>query len=173
MVACLKPQKNPVDFVRLAAIVSRARPDTHFLLAGDGALRPQVEEAAGIHELSGRFHLLGWRRDVERIIPALDVLVLTSLWEGLPQAMAAGRPVVAYGVDGAAEAVEDGVSGFLVDPGDYRAAARKVTGLLEDPAAAETMGRKGRERVATFDADLMVRQQEDLYRRLLSERVGR
>ena len=177
MVACFKRQKNPVDFVRLARAVLSERDDVEFVLAGDGELRPQVEGAVRNFGLEGKVHLLGWRRDIAEIIPALDILVLTSLWEGLPrvfpQAMAAGRPVVAYGVDGAAEAVKNGVSGFLVDPGDYRTAARKVVTLLGDPAAADRMGREGRERAAPFDADLMVRQQEDLYRRLLSERIAR
>jgi len=177
MVACLKPQKNPVDFARLAALVAPEVPEAHFVLAGDGALRPQVEEAVRTLGLTERFHLLGWRRDVEEIIPSLDVLVLTSLWEGLPrvfpQAMAAGRPVVAYRVDGAPEAVVDGVNGYLVDPGDFRRAASRVIGLLRDRAAAEAMGRAGRMEVSEFDADLMVRKQEDLYERLwAARRVG-
>lgn len=174
MVACFKPQKNPVDFVRLAALVVLEVPDAHFVIAGDGVLRPQVEEAVRTLGLTERFHLLGWRRDVEEIIPSLDVLVLTSLWEGLPrvfpQAMAAGRPVVAYRVDGAPEAVVDGVSGYLVDPGDFRRAASRVVGLLRDSATAAAMGEAGRKEVAEFDAALMVRQQEDLYERLWDAR---
>jgi len=174
MVACLKPQKNPVDFVRAAALVATKVPGAQFLLAGDGVLRPVVEEEARRSGLGGRFRLLGWRRDVPQVIPCLDVLVLTSLWEGLPrvipQAMAAGRPVVAYRVDGAPEAVTEGVTGHLVDPGDHAAAATRVVSLLADPALARRMGAAGRERVAEFDADLMVRQQEALYERLCRER---
>jgi glycosyltransferase involved in cell wall biosynthesis len=123
--------------------------------------------------MGGRLRLLGWRRDVDAIIPCLDVLVLTSLWEGLPrvipQAMAAGRPVVAYRVDGAPEAVTEGVTGHLVEPGDFAGAAARIAGLLRDPERARRMGAAGRERVAEFDADLMVRRQEELYRRLWGE----
>jgi len=110
---------------------------------------------------------------VDAIIPCLDVLVLTSLWEGLPrvfpQAMAAGRPVVAYRVDSAPEAVKDGCTGYLVTPGDYTAAAARIATLLADPALARRMGAAGRERVGEFDADLMVRTQEELYSRLWRE----
>ena len=124
-----------------------------------------------------RVRLLGWRRDIADIIGALDVLVLTSLWEGLPrvfpQAMAAGRPIVAYRVDGAPEAVADGVNGFLVDPGDWRGAAEKVLRVLGDDDAAAAMGKAGSSRVAEFDADLMVRQQEELYTRLAPAGEGR
>ncbi len=172
MVACLKPQKNPVDFVRLAAIVAAQVPGTEFIIAGDGVLRPKVEAAMEAHGLRGRLHLLGWRDDIPRIMAALDVLVLTSLWEGLPrvfpQAMAAGRPVVAYGVDGGPEAVVEGVNGHLVPPGDYRLAAARVVDLLRHPDRAAAFGRAGAERVGEFDADLMVRQQEELYGRLLA-----
>jgi glycosyltransferase involved in cell wall biosynthesis len=174
MVACLKPQKNPLDFVRAAALVAASVPEAQFLVAGDGALRQAVEEEVRRFGLEGRFRLLGWRRDVPRIIPCLDVLVLTSLWEGLPrvipQAMAAGRPVVAYRVDGAPEAVSEGITGYLVDPGDPAAAAARIVALLADPALARRLGAAGRERVGAFDADLMVRQQEALYERLCQER---
>jgi len=170
MVACFKPQKNPVDFVRLAAEVLEKAPGTRFVLAGDGVLRPSVEEEIERRGLAGKVQLLGWRRDIADIIASLDVLVLTSLWEGLPrvfpQAMAAGRPIVAYRVDGAPEAVADGVNGYLVEPGDYRAAAERVVGILGDDASAAALGAEGASRVEEFDADLMVRRQEDLYRRL-------
>jgi glycosyltransferase involved in cell wall biosynthesis len=173
MVACLKPQKNPVDFVRAAALVAASVPEAQFLLAGDGVLRPAVEEQVRRSGLEGRLRLLGWRRDVDALIPCLDVLVLTSLWEGLPrvipQAMAAGRPVVAYRVDGAPEAVEDGVTGYLVAPGDYRGAAARLVALLRDQALARQLGAAGRDRVGEFDADLMVRSQEQLYDRLMGE----
>ena len=176
MVACLKPQKNPVDFVRVAGVVAGAVPTAQFLLAGDGVLRPAVEAEARRLGLGGRFRLLGWRRDVPRILPCLDVLVLTSLWEGLPrvfpQAMAAGRPIVAYRVDGAPEAVAEGVNGCLVDPGDVAGAAARIVELLKDPARAQRMGAAGRERVAEFDADLMVRRQEELYERLVGTGTG-
>ncbi len=172
MVACFKPQKNPLDFIRMAARVAESVPAAQFLLAGDGVLRPAVEEEVRRSGLGERFRLLGWRRDVDVIIPCLDVLVLTSLWEGLPrvfpQAMAAARPVVAYRVDSAPEAVTDGVTGHLVAPGDYAGAAARVANLLVDPALARRMGAAGRERVGEFDADLMVRSLEELYCRLWS-----
>jgi len=173
MVACLKPQKNPVDFVRVAEIVAARVPEAQFLLVGDGVLRPAVEEQLRRSGLEGRFIMAGWRRDVETIIPCLDVLALTSLWEGLPrvfpQAMAAGRPVVAYRVASAPEAVADGLTGYLVAPGDVAGAAARIVTLLADPPLARRMGAAGRDRVGEFDADLMVLAQETLYERLLRE----
>jgi glycosyltransferase involved in cell wall biosynthesis len=172
MVACLKPQKAPLDFVEVARRVASQEPRARFLLAGDGVLRGRVEEAASSCGLEGRFQLLGWRRDIPRILHASDVLVLTSRWEGLPrvlpQAMAAGLPVVATSVDGSPEAVEDGVNGFLVLPGQVEAMASRVLALLRDPDLRRRMGEEGRARVGEFDIGRMVVQQEELYAKLAS-----
>lgn len=176
MVACLKPQKAPLDFVDVAARVARERPDARFFLAGDGELRPQVEAAVAAAGLQPRFALLGWRRDVPALLGALDVLVLTSRWEGLPrvcpQAMAAGRPVVATAVDGTPEAVVDGRNGFLVPPGDTAGAARAVLRLLADPALRAAQGAAGRAAAGEFSEERMVADQERLYTALLAERGG-
>ncbi len=176
MVACFKSQKAPADFVRMAARVAPMMPTARFLAAGDGELRGEMERAVAAAGLGDRILLLGWRRDIPDLMRAADVLVLTSRWEGLPrvvpQAMAAGKPVVATAVDGTPEVVIEGVTGHLVAPGDTAAMADRVAALLRDPARAREMGREGRQRVAEFDAGLMVRRQEELYRRLLAGRGG-
>ncbi|MDQ7008119.1 MAG: glycosyltransferase family 4 protein [Acidobacteriota bacterium] len=167
MIACLKPQKAPLDYVLVAERVRREVPGAHFLLAGDGELRAAVEAEVGSRGLEGRFHLLGWRRDPEQVLAAIDVLVLTSRHEGLPrvipEAMAAGRPVVVTAVDGSPEAVEEGETGFLAEAGDVERLARGVTALLADPRRARAMGRRARRRVEAWDIDTMVRRQESLY----------
>jgi len=174
MVACLKLQKAPLDFVRVAREVSLHRPDAHFILAGDGELMDDLSWEIGRFKLGNVFHPLGWREDVPRLMKACDVVVLTSLWEGLPrvipQAKAAGRPVVATAVDGSAEAIVDGVDGYLCSPGDIGALAGRLLKLLNDPAVAQRMGLAASGSVDEFDRDVMIRKQEDLYIRLLNER---
>ena len=176
MVACLKQQKCPLDFVRVAAEAIKHAPEAQFAIAGDGELRPELEAAIRDAGLANRFKLLGWRRDVPELLWCADALVLTSLWEGLPrvypQAMAAGLPVVGTCVDGAAEAVCDGETGWLFAPHDVAGMATRLGELLNDPARAREMGAAGRARVAEFDIDLMVRQQEELYEQALA-RAGR
>jgi len=175
MVACLKPQKAPLDFVELARLVCEQMPEARFFVAGDGELRGEVEAKLAALGLEDKVQLLGWRRDVPGLLGALDVAVLTSLWEGLPrvcpQAMAAGRPMVATAVDGTPEAIVDGESGFLVDPGDMAAAAERVLQLLRDGELREQLGRAGRAGSVPFGQVEMVAQQEALYDRLLSERI--
>ncbi len=171
MVACLKPQKAPVDFVEMAARVLAGCPAAHFVIAGDGEMRSAVERRAGELGIAKHLHLLGWRRDIPEIMAALDVAVLTSLWEGLPrvvpEAIAAARPVVATAVDGTAEILRDGDNAFVAAPGDRAALAERVLRLLGDPALGVEMVARATPLLDEFDIDAMVRAQADLYRRLL------
>jgi len=172
MIACLKPQKAPGDFVDVARRVLASDARATFVLAGDGALRSEVEaRIAAIPNGPERIRLLGWRRDTDRVVADLDVLLLTSRWEGLPrvlpEAMAAGLPVVATAVNGSPEAVVEGETGHLATAGDTTLMAERVLGLLRDPARRARMGDAGRRRAAEWDIDAMVRAQEDLYDDLL------
>lgn len=173
MVACLKPQKAPLDFVEAAGRVAAARPDVSFVMVGDGPLREAIESRGRALGLGGRLHLAGWRRDVPDWLAALDVAVLTSLWEGLPrvvpEAISAGRPIVATAVDGTAEILRDGDNALLAPPGDPDAIARQVLRILDDPALSQRLVAAARPLLAGFDIDEMVRAQERLYARLLDD----
>jgi glycosyltransferase involved in cell wall biosynthesis len=126
--------------------------------------------------LAHRLVLTGLRRDVPELMAAFDLFVLSSLWEGLPrvlpQAMASGLPIVATATDGSAEAIIEGVNGFLVPPGDPAALAQRVITLLNDPIQARRMGAAGQARVAEFDVYRMVEQIAQLYRELLKDDEG-
>ncbi|MCZ6746774.1 MAG: glycosyltransferase family 4 protein [Acidobacteria bacterium] len=176
MVACLKPQKDPLAFVEMAARVLEQVPEAWFLLVGDGKLRAQVMAARRRLGLGERLHLAGWRRDIPAVMDALDVLVLTSLHEGLPrvvpEAMARGRAVVATAVDGTPEAITEGETGCLVAPGDIDGMARRVTWLLQDPLRGKRLGEAASKQVGEFDIDDMVRRQEQLYDGLMARRKG-
>lgn len=171
MVACLKPQKAPLDFVDVAARVAALRPETRFVMAGDGELRARVEERAAVAGLGDRLRLLGWRRDIPRLMAALDVMVLTSLWEGLPrvlpEAIACGVPIVATGVDGSADILRDQETGIVCRPRDVDGLAAGVGRLLGDRALAARLTEAARACLSEFDIDAMVREQEALYLHLL------
>ncbi len=177
MVAPMKPQKAPLDFVRLAAQMRLLNPDAQFVYVGGGELRGAMEDAIQRQGLASTIRLLGWRRDPHEIMRCLDVFVLTSRWEGLPrvylEALACGVPVVGTRVDGAAEVVQDGVNGYLVDPGDVGGMAERVAGLLADRPLAAAMGRNGQHLPDEFDIHEMVRRQEQEYEQLLAEAASR
>jgi glycosyltransferase involved in cell wall biosynthesis len=173
MVACLKPQKSPVDFVDVAAKVLKEQPNVHFVMAGDGELRAAVEARSRELRIEQNLTLLGWQKekDMPEIYRNLDIVVLTSLWEGLPcvfsEAMAAELPIVATNVDGAREAIVDGESGFLHQPHDIEGMARSVLRLTSDAGLRLEMGRRGRARVMEFDIGTSVANLETAYRECL------
>ncbi len=168
MVACFKPQKGPLDFVEVAGMVSVDFSEVQFLLVGDGVLRRRIEERIKRLGLEDKVALAGWRRDIPEIMATIDILVLTSLWEGLPrvilEAMGSAKPVVATDVGGNREVVIDGETGFLVPADDPSVMAQGVLSLLRDPARAATMGKDGRERLSQeFDIKFMVEKLAELY----------
>lgn len=173
MIACFKPQKSPLDFVKVAKIISDEIPDACFLIVGDGVIRSKIENLIEKISMEDKIILLGWRRDIPEILSCIDILVLTSLWEGLPrvfpQAMASGIPVVATEVDGAPEAIKNGVTGFLLQPRDIKGMAERIIYLIRNPDRAREMGEEGRKLVGEFDIWKMVEQQEELYTSLLNQ----
>ncbi len=163
-----KPQKAPLDFVRVAAAVAVERPDAWFVMVGDGPLRPAAEELARSLGVADRVVFCGWWDDVPALLDATTVAVLTSVHEGLPcsvvEALAAGVPVVATAVDGTVEVVRSGDNGYLAPVGDIAALADAVCRVIGDPAERARLAASAREGLGEFDRDVMVRQQEELYR---------
>ena len=167
-----KPQKAPLDFVRVAAAVHEAHPDAWFVMVGDGPLREPAERLAGELGIAERMVFSGWWNDIPGLLAATTVSVLTSRHEGLPcsvvESLAAGVPVVATAVDGTVEVVRSGDNGLLAPAGDITELARSIGRLLENPDLRRRMAAAAREGLGEFDRDLMVRQQEDLYRCMCS-----
>jgi glycosyltransferase involved in cell wall biosynthesis len=163
-------QKAPLDFVRMAASVSAARPGTRFVWIGDGELRSAAEAEAA--RLGVDVLFVGFRTDAARLAAAFDVYVVSSLYEGLgrslSEALASGRPVAATAVNGVVDLISPGATGLLSPPADPEALARNVCWLLEHPEQAQRMGAAGRVRARTlFDPALMCALIEQAYARLL------
>ncbi|MFH1824768.1 MAG: glycosyltransferase family 4 protein [Candidatus Firestonebacteria bacterium] len=167
MIACFKPQKNPLDFIRVAKIVKESFSKVKFILVGDGELRPDIEKLISELNLHNDVILTGWRRDVAEILSSFNVLVLTSLWEGLPrvfpEAMAERKPIVATSVDGAKEVIINGENGFLLEPKNLKGMAEKITYLLNNENIAKKMGECGFNIAKSFDAKEMVKDIEEVY----------
>lgn len=152
IIARLVPIKGHRDFFLAAQAVHKQLPGkVKFLIAGDGELRDELTRQVHQLGLSDAVLFLGFRQDLERLYADLDVVALTSYNEGLPvaliEALAAGRPGVATRVGGVPELIQDGVTGFLVEKGDWAGLAEKILWLLKHPQQAQTMGEQGRNRV--------------------------
>jgi glycosyltransferase involved in cell wall biosynthesis len=149
-VARLFPLKGYEQFIPAAIRIAAMRPDVHFLIVGDGVLRPELESSIAACGLSGNFSFAGLvpPSEVCRYTALMDVLVHLSLREGLPraavQALATSKPVVAYSLDGTPEVVRNGETGFCVEPENVDSVVFAVNKLLSDPEQAAKMGRAGR-----------------------------
>ncbi|MDI6793427.1 MAG: glycosyltransferase family 4 protein [bacterium] len=173
IIARLVPVKDHSCFLSAAKIITRKHPEARFLVVGDGELRGRLESQTKELGLKDQVIFLGFRPDLDRIYADLDVVVLSSLNEGLPvaviEAMASGLPVVATRVGGVVDLVEDGVTGRLVPPEDPEALAGGIIELLADPARRNKMGRLGRKKVyPSLSAERLVRDIENLYEDLIS-----
>ena len=170
MIARLDQQKNPLDFIRAAAIVVKKYPKVQFLIAGDGSLRSECENLIDELNLRGTFFLLGYRDDISRIMPILTLTVLSSLWEGLPvvfqEAMSAGKPTVANDVDGARDVIIDGETGYLVTPHRPEEMAERILYLLNNDSICYDMGLTAQKYSERFSGEQMVENIASLYREL-------
>jgi N-acetyl-alpha-D-glucosaminyl L-malate synthase BshA len=168
-VSNFRPVKDPEMVARVFARVRR-QVDAELWLVGDGEAMRSVRmfvRSAGIED---DVRLFGLRRDVETIVRGADLLLVTSRSESFClaalEAAACGVPAVASRVGGLPEVVKDGRTGVLYEPGDERAAARAVLGLLRDPARRVALGRAARVRAARYSALSIVSRYEELYRQL-------
>jgi glycosyltransferase involved in cell wall biosynthesis len=172
IVAALRPEKDHLNFLRAAAELRGAHPNSRYVVVGDGPMRPRIE--AAIHELGlgGAVVLTGDRSDVRDLVPAFDVFTLSSYTvEAFPisalEAMSAGVPVVATNVGGLGEMLRDGIEGRLVEPRDPAALAGAWNELVDD-AARTTMGGAASLRVRElFTAERMTTAYEELFTGLL------
>jgi len=170
----LDPQKGLPILLDAAETVARNRPDWHLAIVGDGpeemALRGRV---AASPILAGRVRWLGRRDDVPSLLKAADLLVLPSLWEGMPnvvlEAMAARRAVVGTAVEGTDDLIIPGHTGWLVSPGDPAALAAALAEAASDPDRLARFGNAGRERVEAKSTPARV---VEAYDRLWSRVLG-
>lgn len=169
--------KGYEHMVAAVALLKREQPRVRWLAVGDGELRQSVKataEAAGVGDC---VIWAGRRGDVNDLIAAMDVWVMSSIREGLPvallEAMACGAPIVATRVGGIPEAARDGQEAVLVPSGDAAALATAIGSLLADRERAALLGRAARERAVTgYSIDAVARQIEAVYRTELRRVLG-
>jgi glycosyltransferase involved in cell wall biosynthesis len=170
-VSCFKPQKGLHDFIKACSIL-RARKDYHFVLVGDGVLREELQKQSFEAGLQDRLHMLGWRRDVRKILPEFDMILHTAYFEGLPrvflESMASGVPIVATEVDGATDVIEDGVNGYLVETGDINSMVKYTDLILSDETLRLRMAEEGRKRLGSqFDIKIMSDKLNEIYAEMM------
>jgi len=130
-------EKRPRLWAEIAERIARALPDAHFLMVGDGFLRPGIARRAR-GELAGRLHVVGYEMQALAAIASMDLFLLTSRVEGLPnvliEAQALGVPVVTTAAGGAVETLAHGRTGWILADDNPVAAAETIVRLLDDKA---------------------------------------
>jgi glycosyltransferase involved in cell wall biosynthesis len=168
----LEPQKGFDDLLAALPPVLSTFAPVQVVIVGDGPDRGRLEQQTAELGLAERVRFVGRRTDVPSLLAGCYGLVLPSRWEGMPnvvlEAMAAGKPVVATQVEGVAELVQDGVTGWLSPPRDPEGLTRGLSLLLQDPERATAMGRESQHHVEKqFTSSQMVARYAALYREVL------
>ncbi|MCC6386261.1 MAG: glycosyltransferase [Dehalococcoidia bacterium] len=151
MVGRLERRKGPLDFVRAAAVAAKAAPGLHFAIAGDGEMHVDIEAAIAAAGLEERIHLLGHRPNIRALLPAFDIFVQPSHYEGLSvamlEALAAGLPMATTDVDGVAEVAPGGDGALIVPIGDTDALGEAVARLANDAELRRALANTTRRRI--------------------------
>jgi len=169
-VGWLLPIKGPNYLLKAMDDVWRRHPEASLVLVGKGDMDVDLRAEAQRKNTNGKVKFLGWRKDIDEIMPLFDMLVLPSLNEGmgrvLVEAMAAGKPVVASRVGGIPDLVRHAETGYLVPPANEKALADGIKKLLDDPEKAKQMGQRGKEYCQQFSLEAMIEKLDDLYSEL-------
>ncbi len=170
----LSAQKGQRDLLEAAAQVTGEFADVRFVLVGDGDLRPELEARAAALGLGERIVFAGHRSDIPAVLAALDVVCISSTYEGTPlalfEAMAAGKPIVSTAVDGCREVLDHERTGLLVPPRDPDALARALVRVRREADLRGRLGAAAAAESARYDIAECVRRIEDLYDEVLAER---
>lgn len=176
-VGSMTPQKDFPTLVEAAAAAASALSaqgrDPTFAIAGEGKERAAIEARISALGLGERFRLLGARRDIPQILQDSDLLVNSSIHEGLPLTLIEGAmsalPIVATDVGGNGEVVAHGNSGFIVPPRDPEALARRIVELLSDEESYRAFSAAALARSRNFTIAACAKAHLALYERVLRE----
>jgi L-malate glycosyltransferase len=170
----LVPQKNFALFLKIADAVLKDHPKAFFVIAGTGPQDPELRKRAEDLQIARSVRFLGHVTDRKALFHALDVLLMTSDFEGTPmvllEAMSSGVPVVASAVDGIAEVCRDRIDSLLAPRGDLTAFQQAISDLVRDGSQRESLGAAGRRTIQEqYDIGQIARRVEDVYAAILQE----
>jgi len=173
-IGALHPRKSHELFIEAAATISAAEPRARFLVVGGGDLLAELQRAASrTSRLEDRLLFTGVREDVARLLAATDVYVKPGVVEGFVgitvlEALALGKPVVAFETEDVKLALTDGETGLIVPNGDVARLSERILYLLENPSVGNRLGQAGQQLVLDrFDFGVLARRLEEFYQRVL------
>ena len=170
-----RPVKGYSILLQSFGMIVSSNPIARLFFVGDGPDKKDLMDQAALSNLSEHVIFLSDQEDIPGLLPALDILAIPSLYEGMPnvalEAMAAGLPVVGTRVGGTPEVIIDGETGLLVPASDAWALAGALLRLIENPELRQRFGQAGRKRVCEHFSQQSLRvRTENLYNELLRKR---
>ncbi len=168
----LEPQKGHIYFLEAVEMLNGKYRDVEFTIVGEGSLKSELELKCRDLKIENRVEFLGFKKDILSVFNELDLLVLPSLYEGLPlvalEAGASGKPIVATNVDGTTEAVINNKTGILVPSKDSQALNEAIEKLLNDRNSIIEYGKNARKHIEkNFNITKQINKTEELYKRLV------
>jgi glycosyltransferase involved in cell wall biosynthesis len=177
LIANLRPEKGHLILLKAIPAVIQRYPQAHFLLAGPGPLESELRNYVTKNNLTPYVSFLGDFYGIPDLLAALDIVVLPSTSESMPnvvlEAMSAGRPIIASAVEGCKELIDHGRNGLLFPTGDSQVLADQILMLLAMPELRAQLGNAARKHAETeFDINVAVKRLEAVYDELLERRAG-
>ena len=171
----LTEQKGYCYWIDAMSEIVKVFPQLEFWLIGDGELREDLEKQSERLGVRDRLKFLGKRSDVMDLLRQMDLFVLPSLWEGLPtvimESMSQGVPVLATDIPGTREMIEDGKTGWLVQPQDPPALGKAMIRVLKDPLERLRVSQEALKMIDRFSIESVASQYQDLYQKIRADRV--
>jgi len=179
-IASLSPRKGQDCLIRAFGKIHRIFPSSKLVIAG----REHAETKRKLVDIIQEFDLtndvifLGERRDIPDLLNAMDIFVLSSVYEGMPlsiaEAMHMGIPVISTDAGGVSEIISNGVNGILVSPGDPDSLSDAIADLLNNPEKSRLLAKSAKDTVASkFDPNIYVNKLNSLYEEILEKKRGK
>jgi glycosyltransferase involved in cell wall biosynthesis len=169
-IAEFTPRKRHKDL--LQALAKVANPQVHLALAGEGPIRPEIEELAQELGIKEQVHFLGYRHDIPTLIQAANAVLLVSQQEGLPrsimEAMCLNTPTIGSNIRGTKDLLENGC-GLLVELGNTDALAQAMIQVVKDPDSLAEMASKAQTKMVSYDLKAIIQQYTDIYQLALND----
>lgn len=167
----LSPQKGMEYYLKAIPLVLKEHKNCRFLIVGSGEDEKKLKKLANESGIKEYVVFLGYREDIQNLMSQLDLIVLSSLWEGLPltpiEAFSVGKTIVATAVDGTVEIIDNKVDGLLVEPADEEQIAQKINWLLEQPERKAIMEQNAQKKYDNgFSFSIFSDSYENYYREL-------
>jgi glycosyltransferase involved in cell wall biosynthesis len=168
-------QKGQKYLIEAISLVKKRFPQIILLIVGDGPMKEELKEYAKSIGLNGHIIFTGSRRDIPALLTAMDIFVLPSLWEGLPnallEAMAVGKPIIATDILPVREIINSKELGILVPAKDSTAIASSIESLLVNKTFAETLSNNARKRACSdFNIETTVSRYTYLFKKILNNK---